>query len=48
MNDYLPAFIDAFFRRHPAVLLLCVLALAVIACVILIASGSQALVYEGF
>lgn len=48
MDTFLPRFIDDLLRRHPTLMWGCTIALAAIACCVLIGSGSSLLVYEGF
>jgi len=48
METFLPKWLDALLRKHPAIMLLCVVALAAAACVIVVAGGHNRLVYEGF
>ena len=48
MDSFLPKWIDAIFRKHPTILLLCVAGLAIAACLTMLASGHSRLVYEGF
>ena len=48
MNTFLPKMIDAFLRKHPAVMMFCVIALAVVSFLIVMGSGHSRLVYEGF
>jgi hypothetical protein len=48
MDAFLPKRLDEFLRAHPRLMSICVLALAILACWALLASGSNRLVYEGF
>jgi hypothetical protein len=48
METFLPKALDVFLRRHPLVVVLTVLVLAIVACWVLIGAGNSILVYEGF
>jgi hypothetical protein len=48
MNSFLPKFFDVVMRKHPRIMLILVLALALAASWVLIGSGNSILVYEGF
>jgi hypothetical protein len=48
MNTFLPPWLDSYLRRHPVLMALSVMALAVVAFWVLATAGYCPLVYEGF
>jgi DNA-binding transcriptional LysR family regulator len=48
MDSYLPHWLDQFLRRHPVVMMVIVIAMAIAAILTLIGSGRAIVAYEGF
>jgi len=49
MDHFLPKWLDGFFKEHPKVMLLCVIALAVVVSLLLISETTRdVVVYEAF